>query len=441
MDLYSNELSPQMGVTALSGLPLVGLLSNLLGARSPSASGGATPAQGASPITPSGGGIAPPPGVSPQVVNQTGGSPATSAPTAPPLPQAPALPGAVARLPDNPLMPQAPILGSTGPANLGEAYPGLGWQQARGQGAEGGQPRQGIPGQTTPAFQQPSSGVPAIGGPNAPGGASTQSSQAPALAGGYGNGPGQILVPQQWQQTMQDTDSKYSLPPGQMGRTARIESAFNPLAKNGNAEGLMQFEPGTAKQWRLKDPMDPIASIDAAGQYAQASMKGITAAMGRPATGPEIYMAHQQGLGGALALIKNPDMNAVEALKTLPMYQKNPAKALAAITKNGGSASGTAGDFLDLWANKFNTGKVPGPTGGPAAAGPAGPGGEAGASGPGYADGVHPALAAAHASGDPLLTMALLQAVAPYHKFEPVGYDPFKEAPPPQPWQNVPLGG
>lgn len=418
MNLYG-ESDPLQNGAAVSGLPLIGLLGNLMGG---------TPPQLGTPVTPANG-LAPA-GITPTAVSQPGGSPVVSQPGfAPPQ----GLPNGLA-----PLTPPAPPLG-IGPANLGEAYPGLGWQQAALPGTTMAPP--GVP----KAGPQANASAAAAQSANAPGGAASQSSIAPALAagtqvglsqGGYGSGPGQILAPQQWQGQMAADEAKYGLPAGYLGRTARIESAFNPLANNGTAKGLMQFTASSAKQWGLSDPMDPVASIDAAARYAQASQKGLTAALGRPATGSELYLAHQQGLGGATALLQNPDMNAVDALKTLPLYQKNPATALKAITANGGNAGMTAGQFAQLWDSKFNTMKLS-PSGGPAAAGTSGAGGAS----PSYGPGVHPALAAAHSAGDPLLAMAMLQALAPNHQVQAVSYDPFKVAPPPEPWQPVPLGG
>lgn len=44
------------------------------------------------------------------------------------------------------------------------------------------------------------------------------------------------------------------------------ESAFNPLAQNGNATGIAQFMPTTATQFGV-NPTDPVSSLQGAAQY------------------------------------------------------------------------------------------------------------------------------------------------------------------------------
>ncbi len=74
-------------------------------------------------------------------------------------------------------------------------------------------------------------------------------------------------------------------------------------------------------------------------------------ALGRPATGAELYLAHQQGPQGAAALLHNPTANAVSVLT--PLYG-SAAKAQAAITQNGGTPDMTAGQFANMWESKYN---------------------------------------------------------------------------------------
>lgn len=129
--------------------------------------------------------------------------------------------------------------------------------------------------------------------------------------------------------------AKFGLPQNFLPTMAHIESSGNPRLVNpkSGAAGLFQFMPDTAKSYGLKNPMDPIASTDAAARLARDNMKGLQTALGRPPTSAELYLAHQQGLGGAKALLANPGVNAVDALT--PLY-KSRSVAHQAIVNNGG---------------------------------------------------------------------------------------------------------
>lgn len=59
----------------------------------------------------------------------------------------------------------------------------------------------------------------------------------------------------------------YGIPPDLFVAQIQQESSFNPNAVNGQAQGIAQFMPGTAKQFGLTNPYDPIASLQAAAQY------------------------------------------------------------------------------------------------------------------------------------------------------------------------------
>jgi soluble lytic murein transglycosylase-like protein len=69
------------------------------------------------------------------------------------------------------------------------------------------------------------------------------------------------------------SESKYGLPNGFLGRIADAESDFNPNAKNSKsgASGMFQFMPDTAKGYGI-DPMDPAQASDAAGKMMSGLM-------------------------------------------------------------------------------------------------------------------------------------------------------------------------
>lgn len=95
-------------------------------------------------------------------------------------------------------------------------------------------------------------------------------------------------------------------------------------------------------------------SLAALARSTAADRKTLTNVLGRDPTDAELYLAHQQGPGGASALLRNPTMNAVDALSQA--YGGDKAKARAAIVANGGDPAGTAADFAGKWIGKFGGG-------------------------------------------------------------------------------------
>tara|TARA_R110002110_G_scaffold218654_3_gene432698 strand:- start:2426 stop:2998 length:573 start_codon:yes stop_codon:yes gene_type:complete len=71
-----------------------------------------------------------------------------------------------------------------------------------------------------------------------------------------------------------ETSKKYKLPPGLLLFVAAKESVGNPKASSpAGAQGLMQFMPATAQDMGLEDPLDPVASVEAAGKYMRTLLK------------------------------------------------------------------------------------------------------------------------------------------------------------------------
>lgn len=140
-------------------------------------------------------------------------------------------------------------------------------------------------------------------------------------------------------------EMQYGLPPGYLRGVAKIESGLNPSARNpkSTAKGLFQFIDGTAKQYGLANPMDPVASTDAAARLARDNAKRLAAVLKRAPTKGELYVAHQQGAGGASKLFRQPDMLAAALV------------GHDAVRLNGGNpATTTAGEFAQKWAGKLD---------------------------------------------------------------------------------------
>lgn len=142
------------------------------------------------------------------------------------------------------------------------------------------------------------------------------------------------------------TESRYNLPRGYLARTAQIESAMNPNARNprSSAGGLFQFIDSTARAYGLRNRFDPVQATDAAGRLGRDNARHLRGVLGREPTGAELYLAHQQGAGGAARLLRDPNARAVDVV------------GRDAVRLNGGGDDMTAGQFAGLWLNKFNRG-------------------------------------------------------------------------------------
>lgn len=138
-------------------------------------------------------------------------------------------------------------------------------------------------------------------------------------------------------------EQQYGLPQGYLSRTAQIESGGNPNAQNPNssAGGMFQFIDSTANQYGLTNKFDPMASADAAARLARDNRAVLLQALGREPTAGELYLAHQQGAGGAAQLLKAGNAPAASVVG-----------ADAARLNGGGGMS--AADFANQWTGRFD---------------------------------------------------------------------------------------
>lgn len=138
--------------------------------------------------------------------------------------------------------------------------------------------------------------------------------------------------------------ARYGMPVNSMRTLAQIESGGRANASNPNssAGGLYQFIDSTAKQYGLKDKFDPYQSADAAARLMRDNYNGLSQVLGRAPTTGELYLAHQQGLGGAKRLLSNPNAPASSLV------------GMNAVKLNAGSPDMTASQFAAKWINKAN---------------------------------------------------------------------------------------
>src|SRR6516162_9722337 len=199
---------------------------------------------------------------------------------------------------------------------------------------------------------------------------------------------------------MSDQSSTFDLNaqyPEYIGRTGTLESGWNPHNVTGSNRGLFQWGPPEERMYGITNWLDRGQQISALNQEAGRNYKALNSALGQPPTGSQLYLAHQQGLGGARALLTAaPDQPAWMAVR--PFY-KSDAVAQRAISGNipsnhylfGSDPSKvSAADFRGLWDARYNrtpyepsvvVGNYP-PPGGPSGVG-AGLGGLVASSAPG----------------------------------------------------------
>lgn len=134
---------------------------------------------------------------------------------------------------------------------------------------------------------------------------------------------------------------------------AQIESSLDPNSnynKSTQYKGLYQI--GTSEWDKYgggKNVYDPTANTNAFLQMHMDNQAALEKKLGRPVTPGEAYLAHQQGVAGAAALINNPDKNAIDIVEPF-----HGSRARRVILGNGGTANMTGKDFVDLWSGKVD---------------------------------------------------------------------------------------
>jgi hypothetical protein len=132
--------------------------------------------------------------------------------------------------------------------------------------------------------------------------------------------------------------------PNYFARLRQIESGGNDRAMNpkSSAKGRYQFIDSTARQYGITDPFDVNQQEQAVRRLTEDNRKTLLKALGREPTLGELYLAHQQGAGGAAKLLSNPSADAGSIVGT------------QAIALNGGIPGITAGQFGRKWTAKFD---------------------------------------------------------------------------------------
>ena len=130
---------------------------------------------------------------------------------------------------------------------------------------------------------------------------------------------------------------------GYYARLKQIESGNNPSAYNNKtgASGLYQIIPSTAKAYGVINPFDIAQSENFIRRFTADNASILRKALGREPSAGELYLAHQQGAGGALKLLSNPNARAIDVVGG------------DEVMLNGGRADMTAGEFANMWVSRF----------------------------------------------------------------------------------------
>jgi hypothetical protein len=95
---------------------------------------------------------------------------------------------------------------------------------------------------------------------------------------------------------------KYGISPAIFARQIHQESGFNPNAiSSAGAEGIAQFEPGTAASWGVSNPWDPVQALDGAAKmmsfYVHQYLTGTSSAQSQLIAYVKALVAYNAGPG------------------------------------------------------------------------------------------------------------------------------------------------
>lgn len=140
---------------------------------------------------------------------------------------------------------------------------------------------------------------------------------------------------------------KYGLDERAMLTMAYIESKGDPNASNASgAKGIYQFMPGTAQQYKLHNPFNQAANIDAGMRLTRDSINYFKKKVGREPQPFEMYLMHQQGQGGAAAIAAAAAKGGAVPSNIQRNMNSNPPRK--------GAVNLSAAQFLQMWKQRYD---------------------------------------------------------------------------------------
>lgn len=182
--------------------------------------------------------------------------------------------------------------------------------------------------------------------------------------GSWGNWGQQPKQPQSpFFDAIQNTATQHGLDPSLLHAFVKIESGGNPNNRTGSYKGLLQLSDSEFNKYGGQGNIfDPNANLQAGALKLKAESADFAKQFGRQPTAAELYLMHQQGVGGARNHWTNPERLAWQNMAdTAEGRQKGPAWARAAIWGNvpddlkkqfGSVDNMTSADFVKLWTDK-----------------------------------------------------------------------------------------
>jgi|GEM_PF-5020776 len=141
-------------------------------------------------------------------------------------------------------------------------------------------------------------------------------------------------------QTIADRAQRLNIDPSLAVGTARLESDLGRnLGPRGN---IFQLGPDEWRKAGGGDMADRGTQIDNGLRWLAQTKSELGAALGREPTNAEVYLAHQQGVPGAVALLNAPPGTPAGKV-VLPEN----------IRANGGDPNAPASTFVDLWRERY----------------------------------------------------------------------------------------
>jgi hypothetical protein len=141
-----------------------------------------------------------------------------------------------------------------------------------------------------------------------------------------------------------DLEKQKKLPTGLLTAMYGIESNFGRAHDRPGSQyqGPFQLGRDIRRQFGVTNPADWRQSAAAAASYASSNANILRQRLGREPTGQELYMAHQQGAGGASALLAHP--NAPAGSLVNPLF----------VRANGGDPNAPASAFTGRFGSKYD---------------------------------------------------------------------------------------
>ncbi|MEO6381986.1 MAG: hypothetical protein ABIO35_08310 [Nitrobacter sp.] len=164
---------------------------------------------------------------------------------------------------------------------------------------------------------------------------------------------------------------RVGISPDVMRRYVQIESGGDVRAQKGSYKGLLQLSDDEFARHGGGDIFNPGDNLRAGANSLKARSDTLEKQLGRAPSATELYLAHQQGVGGLSAHIANPDAPAWQNMASTAEGAKKGADwAKAAIWGNipadvraqfpDGVDSVTSRQFMQVWQRKVEGQLVPG---------------------------------------------------------------------------------